>query len=147
MWDLDTNQRLKDWYDFRKKLGREPLPEACVKVAKLWGTAPFVNNYLDPGHPESWPDPWMLISENRYCDLTIALGMFYTLALTDLHTDLEIKVLYDEQKKESINIVVVNSEYMLNLHPSEIVNKSNHQLQYPVRYSYNAWDLHLANYY
>ena len=46
-----------------------------------------------------------------------------------------------------INIVVVNSEYMLNLHPSEIVNKSNHQLQYPVRYSYNAWDLHLANYY
>jgi hypothetical protein len=146
MWYIKTDQRLRDWYEFRQKISSLPLDKACLATAKLWGTAPFVNYYLDPAKPETWPDPWMLLDENYYCDISIALGMFYTLALSEHNAELDLNILFDPKKKEQINIVVVNSEYVLNYYPGEIVNTSTHQLQFQVRYSYNTSDLQIASY-
>jgi hypothetical protein len=146
MWYSKTNQRLRDWYEFRQDLGNKSLTEALTATAKLWGTAPFVNYSLDPGKPQTWPSPWELLDDNYYCDISLALGMFYTLALSDHSTDLKLDILYDPEKKEQINIVVVNSEYVLNYYPSEVVNKSTHQLHFQVRYSYNTSDLQIASY-
>jgi hypothetical protein len=88
----------------------------------------------------------MLLDENYYCDISIALGMFYTLALSEHNAELDLNILFDPKKKEQINIVVVNSEYVLNYYPGEIVNTSTHQLQFQVRYSYNTSDLQIASY-
>ena len=146
MWYTRTDQRLQDWYEFRQTISRLSLPEALEATAKLWGTAPFVNYNLDPARPETWPDPWQLLDDNYYCDISLALGMFYTLALSEHQTKLELQILFDPVKKEQINIVVVNSEYVLNYHPGQVVNTSTHQLQFQVRYSYNTSDLQIASY-
>ena len=56
-------------------------------VAKLWSHAPFVNPFLDPQKPMSWPDPWHLVIDGRLDDLAICLGMLYTIKLTQRFID------------------------------------------------------------
>lgn len=80
MFDTHGVDRLTEWKRFRDRLETSPNPLA--DLAEFWSRAPFVNSYLDENNPTKWPDPWHLVLDERLDDLAIALGMLYTLKLT-----------------------------------------------------------------
>lgn len=149
MWNLKPEERLREWKAFRRSLSTQSLDEACKNVAHLWSYAPYVNHYLDPDKQTSvapWPDPWTLIHENYYCDLAKALGMLYTLYLSDhLINDLELLVGYNHKTREPCNLVcLAQRKYILNLEFDTVVN--NIPEEFEVRYRYTPDDLDLDRY-
>ncbi len=148
-WNLRVNERLTQWKDLRLKINDLPLDKAMEFLSNWWSTAPFVNYYLAPDSPETWPDPWNLIAENYYCDLAKALGIMYSLYFTS-HKDIDVtlRIYRDVNTNTRYHAVYINDgEYIINHWPFEIVNttqleKENLQLLY----CYTCKDLELEKY-
>ena len=85
MFDLYGNERLTKWKQFRDSL--EISQHALSDVAEFWSHAPFVNPFLNPHEPTTWPDPWHLVLDSKLDDLAICLGMLYTIKLTQRFID------------------------------------------------------------
>lgn len=122
MFNLYGNDRLAEWKRFRDSIetSNDPLKE----VASLWGSAPFVNHYLDPNDPTKWPDPWHLVIDSRLDDLALALGMLYTIKLTRrfMETKCEIHTSIRPGDREPKYILLVDNQYVLNLDWSSVVD-------------------------
>ena len=126
MWTLTPSERLRSWHDFRKEINDLDLISAIQKTNHLWCYAPFVNHYLTTDQIAEWPGPWELLYENYYCDLAKALGMLYTLYLSDHKDalDMEIRIYINPDTKQIYNLVWINrGKYVLNLEYDEVVNK------------------------
>lgn len=151
MWNLKPNERLREWKQFRQTIGRQDIDTACKSVSHLWSYAPYVTYYLDPDKSNStspWPDPWTLLYENYYCDLAKALGMLYTLYLSDHRPeDIEILICTDSSDGQKYNLVrLAKGKYILNFTFDEIVNKAQLPKTLVVDHSYNVQDLNLDSY-
>jgi len=123
VFDLYGNERLFKWKQFRDSLeiSNDPMDD----VAKLWSHAPFVNPFLDPQQPTSWPDPWHLVIDGKLDDLAICLGMLYTIKLTQrfMNTICEIhKSMLSENLDSKFFLVADNS--LLNYEPRIAHNKT-----------------------
>jgi hypothetical protein len=114
VFNLNDEQKLASWKEFRSSL--ESSPSALSDVAQFWSRAPFVSNYLDPFNSKSWPDPWQLIIDSKFDDLGIALGMCYTLQLTERFKDaqFEIHMSMPESKKDRKFLLLVDGGTALN---------------------------------
>ena len=128
MWIIKPDERLRYWRQFRQKIGSESIEIAVKETADLWSYAPYVAHYLHPHDLAEWPDPWTLVHENYYCDLAKALGMLYTLYLSDHWNktidNLELRIY--RAASDTVNTVWVNDgKYILNLEFNTIVNKSS----------------------
>jgi hypothetical protein len=115
VFDLYDNERLTEWRKFRDSLEISQTP--FEDVAVLWAQAPFVSPYLKPNNPKTWPDPWHLILDDRYDELAIALGMLYTLKLTQrfMNSKFEIHTSMFPQDKEPRYLLVVDDSVVLNM--------------------------------
>jgi hypothetical protein len=122
VFNLYGNDRLVEWKRFRDSI--ETSDDPLKDVAALWGTAPFVNPYLNPNDPSKWPDPWHLVIDSRLDDLAIALGMLYTIKLTRrfMDTQCEIHTSMRPGDKEPKYILLVDNQFVLNLDWSSVVN-------------------------
>lgn len=146
MWKLKPDERLARWLAFRKKLDTVTFEHALDLVQDFWFDAPFTPYYLDPEKPETWPDPWTLISENYYCDLAKALGIAYTIYLSKHKPELEIRVYYDAETKYAYNLVLIDKgKYVINLLDDEIVN-INSLDKLTLKFKYSSKDLNLDSY-
>ena len=149
MFKLSTSGRLGHWKTFRSQLADLSLPEALEATNSLWQSCPFTPFYLDVERPETWPNPWELIQENYYCDLAKALGIVYTLHLSDHSAELdpEIRVYYDPVRQYHYHIAYfAQGKYVLNLIEDEVVNKQQIDQQMKLKYCYTAADLKLEQY-
>ncbi len=124
VFDHHDIDRIAAWKKFRD--GLEDSSNPLEQVAQLWGRAPFVNSYLDPKNPQSWPDPWRLILDLRLDDLAISLGIVYTLKLTRrfMETPIEIHMSMLPEEKNYRFPVIVNNESVLNWHYNSVSNIS-----------------------
>lgn len=148
IWYQRPEGRLDAWREFRSSLDDVDLPTALTQTTALWSFAPYVTYYLDPANITEWPDPWQLLSENYYCDVAKALGMLYTIALTKHRiNDLELRVLFDAQRREQVNILVVNDEHVINYNFNEIVNKDDISEHCIIKHCYSLQDLNIEQYY
>lgn len=126
MWQEHPSERLRYWQNFRKELDTKPLDQAVKDVEHLWSFAPFVNHYLTTDNIDIWPDPWELLYENYYCGLAKALGIVYTLYLTNHRPKLEIHIYNDASTKEQYNLVFVEQgKYVLNYLHDQVVNNKH----------------------
>lgn len=149
MFKLKTSERLSRWRDFRTSLSSMPLLDAIDSTQKFWHSCPFMPYYLEPDKPETWPDPWQLISENYYCDIAKCLGILYTLHLSEHkeHLNPEIRVYFDPKTRYNYHIAYfAQGKYIVNLIEDEIVNKEHINQQLKLKYCYNAVDLKLEQY-
>lgn len=127
LWhDISCRDRILKWREWRNSLVPLSLDECLKEVAITWAKAPLVNHYLTPDDINEWPDPWQLINDNIYCDLSIALGMFYSLALCDNpHISDNIRIEVYKTSDGWINLCSIDGGlYMLNWTPQSIVNIS-----------------------
>lgn len=113
MFDLYGNDRLVAWKNFRDSLETSESPFEDTTI--FWCHAPFVNQYLNLENPESWPDPWQLILDNKFDDLAITLAMLYTIKLTERFKNSTFEIRQVENSKKTFlvidNDVVLNFEY------------------------------------
>lgn len=138
MWNLNPDERIRHWRHFRQEISRKSLESAIKDTVNLWSYAPYVSHYLHPQDLTEWPDPWALVYDNYYCDIAKALGMLYTLYLSD-HYRQDIKSLvleiYDTPI-DTFNIVNINAgKYILNLEFNTIVNKSSITNEFRLQHS------------
>ena len=148
MWKLPSADRLEQWKRFRREINLLPFEQALEQTAKFWSRAPFTPFYLDHDKPDSWPDPWTLIAENYYCDLARALGILYTIHLSD-HSghDLRLRVLRRKGTLYQYNLVWIDDgKYVLNLEPEEVVNKKSIPDDLAHVIDYASTELKLDNY-
>ena len=147
MWYGKTQDRLEEWRLFRLELNQLPFEEALKKVSHLWSYAPFVRHHLAPEDGQNWPNPWTLLHENCYCDVAKALGMLYTIYLTNHRSNItEIEICLCKDEKEEYALVNVNNgQYILNYVFDEVVNKEQLK-ELESLYIYTAEDLNLAQY-
>jgi hypothetical protein len=111
------------WKDFRDSLAI--WPDDIQKVSKEWAKAPLSNIYLAYDHVEQWPDAWTLISDGIYCDISVALGMFYTLYYSSYENkdNMKIECYKLTDRHEIVNLVnLEDGKYMLNWNVGESVN-------------------------
>jgi len=151
MWILTPEERLREWKHFRERIGRLELQDACQETAHLWSYAPFVTRYLDSDRQHSvvsWPDPWVLLHENYYCDIAKSLGMLYTLYLsTHRPEDIELRICKDSFTQDYYNLVLVEQgKYVLNYEFNQVVNKEQLKSSLVTQYTYTAADLGLDQY-
>jgi hypothetical protein len=122
VFDLDQTSKLRTWKEFRQALETSITP--LEDVAVYWSRAPFVNPYLDPNNPSSWPDPWQLILDGKFDELAIALGICYTLTLTERFKSQRVEIHTSMSSGESRYIVVVNNSDVLTPFYREVTNMS-----------------------
>jgi hypothetical protein len=122
VFNLHGNERLAAWKQFRDSLESSENP--LLDVAEFWSQAPFVSPYLDPNNPAKWPDPWHLVLDLHLDDLAIALGMLYTIKLTQrfMDTSCEIHMSILPDKKEPSFLLVVDNKHVLNLEYKNVVD-------------------------
>ena len=149
MFKLSTSGRLAHWKNFRSQLSGMSMLQALEATQQLWQQCPFTPFYLNIEQPDTWPNPWELITENYYCDLAKTLGIVYTLHLSDHGKDLcsEIRVYNDPVCRYQYHIAYFDDgKYVLNLIEDEVVNKEHINQQLNLKYRFTAIDLKLEQY-
>ena len=116
MFDAYGIDRLAKWKEFRQQLEHSPTP--LEDVAGFWSRAPFVSDYLNPKTPQTWPDPWHLILDQKLDSLAIVLGMLYTIKLTQRFMDAvcEIHMSMSQKEKDHDYYLVIDNTYVLNFY-------------------------------
>lgn len=128
MFRLPAASRLEAWKKFRRSINDLSLEDSLQATVDLWSACPFTPYYLEPEDHANWPDPWTLIQENYYCDLAKALGMLYTLYLSDHknYIEFELRRYQDPESRLMYNLAYLNQgKYVLNLLDSEVVNNTS----------------------
>lgn len=144
MWNLPPESRLAEWKLFRTQLDQLSQDLALDKISHLWSYVPFVDRYLDHSNPRSWPDPWHLIWNNRYCDLARALGMLYTWELTEHshYFQSRLDVYIDHKEDCQVNCFCVgDNDFVLNLSYDTVLKKHCFTNQYELIHTYPANNL------
>lgn len=116
MFNKDTDDRLSEWSDFRKKL--DTVNNPLDLVAEFWYSAPKIthNHKIDPYNFKSWPTPWEIIVDNRYDDFSLALMIAYTLKFSERfkNDSIQVRTMVDKSRKKLYNLVFVNDNDVLN---------------------------------
>jgi hypothetical protein len=111
------------WAQFRHSL--ENSPDALADIASFWSETKLIpfNHSVDPYNPNSWPNPWAIIDEGRYDDLTLAIMLGYTIKLTEQFKNsyVEIRILVDSTRTRLYNLVYVDNTYVLNYDRDQVV--------------------------
>lgn len=122
MWAKTFDQRLSDWNALRQSAQSLPLESALMAINQWWYKSPWKPYYLHWDDQHQWPDPWLLLSDNVYCDVARSLGILYTISLLDRADMTPAEMVLTE---DGYNLVQVGKEkYILNWTPDSIVNTS-----------------------
>ena len=118
-----SEQRILAWREFRNSL--QSWPDDLHRVADAWRLAPTIGNYLTFDRTDNWPDAWQLMNDNMFCDVGLALGMFYTLYYSSYpHKDsLQLQGIRLQKSHKDINLVICEGGlYVLNYDIGKVVN-------------------------
>ena len=123
MWPNRYEDLLVSWYNLRKQNTNNDYEDCLLAVNNWWQLAPISLHYLHWDTVETWPDPWDLLADGIYCNLTKALGISYTLMIMNRPDINDISIV---ETSEGDNLVQVNQgKYILNWAPNEILNISS----------------------
>lgn len=117
------DQRLREWKNLRLIIRGQNLEKVCIEVDRWWQQVPLINHHLHPLDADNWPDPWTMLSENIYCPLTRAVGICYTLLLSDI-IDVHMVQAMDAQCEEHNLVIVGNAKYVLNYWPNTVLSNN-----------------------
>tara|TARA_B100001057_G_C22851687_1_gene951206 strand:+ start:2343 stop:2783 length:441 start_codon:yes stop_codon:yes gene_type:complete len=145
MFNLKPEDRIHFWRNFRANLSNMETKDALESVNNLWATCPTTNGYLDYADCTDWPDPWTLLDNNHYCEVAVALGIFYTIYLAEILDNNTLKIVIYKDKQNFVNSVHID-KYALNISYNEILNTSSVPLSLEELHVYMATDLKASKY-
>jgi len=115
--------RLQDWFQLRTSVTSLPIEQQCITIDEWWQHAPLITHHLHPYDMDAWPDPWVLLSENTYCEVARALGMCYTLLLIGI-INIELVLAKNNIGEDVVLVLVDNAKYILNYWPNTVISNS-----------------------
>lgn len=121
-------ERLLAWRDLRQSQLAEP--DFLLEVNDFWTFAPTIRYDIDWHEYPNWPDPWQLLVQNQLSELAKAVGIAYTILLSERDELIERTCLcrYTENALSELHLCTVDhGKYVLNYAPREIVNISLQQ--------------------
>lgn len=126
MFDLSYQEKVRAWRSFRLEVSWLDRDEILDRTAKLWATAPIAMPHLDFDLPDTWPQPWDLISYHSFDEVGKALGIYYTLYLTNRFDkrDLDVVLYNNKESSTTTPTVDVYNKYTLNWSHDKVVNTS-----------------------
>ena len=113
MFGKHYEARLLEWQAFRNET-LSNSSDVITDVIELYQKAPKVSIHTDPYSQQTWPGPWELILENKYCDFCKILGICYTFPVSGKFTDAQLAI-YEvvlEAESKAIAAVSVNNNVM-----------------------------------
>lgn len=146
MFDFGPEERISEWRQFRKRIQHLDRMDMMRETAELWAKAPLVTHYLEPDNCDNWPSPWTLIADNMYCDIGTALGIFYTLFLTERFDNRDLDVVIYKDSAGFRPAVIVCEKYALNINYRDVVNTTTLPKDINVYSRFTAEDLNAVNY-
>ena len=110
MFEKSFEDRFREWYNFRLSLETSETP--FEDVINCWNTAPIYSIATDPYNRDTWPTPWQMLKENRYCEFTKILAIYYTLQLTDRFSAsrYEIHIVLDKKESAMRHLLFVDNQ-------------------------------------
>lgn len=126
---LRTEDRLSHWKEFRKSLPSMNEIQQLTAVAEYWSKAPLVSIAYDISNALSWTTPWEMISINRWCRNSIAIGMENTLRLSGFSADrMSLRLIIDRDIQDVLLILVIDETWVLNYDWGRVIPypKTNH---------------------
>lgn len=138
MFDLNYQDRVRAWRNFRLEVSWLDRELILDRTAKLWATAPMAMPHLAFDLPETWPSPWDLISWDRWDEVGINLGIYYTLFFTNRFDkrDLDVVIYNNKESSTIMPTVDVYNKYTLNWSSGMVVNTSIVSDSVSWRYNY-----------
>lgn len=124
-WFLDKQGKLLAWREWRSQLASMDPESALREVAEWWKFVPLVNKTFDPWRPETWPNPWELVSNGSFCQNAQGLGIFYSLVLSGVDCQLILAIIEDQPRL----LVLLNDNKLLNYVDGEAVDIDSASLQ------------------
>lgn len=108
MFEKKYEDRLAIWSDFRRSL--ETSEDPLQDVIDFYNKAPLSRIAADPWTRSTWPDPWELLAENKYCPFVKILAICYTLQLTDCLSQAvyEIHITRDNENSATYYLLYVD---------------------------------------
>ena len=146
MFSGRSEQKILAWRDFRSEL--ITWPDDIERVASTWAKAPLSGNYLIYDDPKKWPDAWTLMGDGVFCNISIALGMFYTLYYSsyDKKDTMKLEHYHLPDQHQTLNLVSLeDGKYMLNYHLGRSVNITRTENLICPKYTLTAQDLPIKN--
>jgi hypothetical protein len=119
MWPEDYAGRLRSWMDLRERVRCLDLVECLKEINHWWFAAPWCNYSLHWDDVDSWPDPWQLLEDHRYCAIARGLGMLYTITMLE-RSDTMDAVLAEFGSTDLVSVSA--GKYILNWVPDSVVN-------------------------
>jgi hypothetical protein len=120
-FQYDYETRLQQWNQLRSSVHDLTTLDKCTQIDDFWQNVPLVNHHLHISDTKNWPDPWELLVENNYCYIARALGMCYTLYMTNVK-DFEMDIATDQMGNDVVLVLVDNAKYILNYWPDTVLN-------------------------
>jgi len=112
VWQLNPDDRLKEWRSFRNDLKTLTLQKQLEEVVSWWKFTPLGSNQLDIYDNTDWDDPWELLYKGNFDENSVALGMAYSLHLIGVDTEI---LLVQNRQEHTLNLIVLVDElYILN---------------------------------
>lgn len=115
------------WRDLRSHLTAEKSDlEHLNMVVDFWSKAPIVNPFLNWDDTKTWSDPWELISEMTFDISCLAIGMEYTLLLSEdqrwTPDRLRPSLVHLLDRSHQYMVLVVDGKHVLNHSYNRIVS-------------------------
>ena len=126
MWSESYANRLRSWNLLRDQCRDIPLDQALTSINSWWHAAPVTVRTIVWEHHPDWPDPWRLLTQDRLCDLARALGMLYTVMMTEHAQITDCRLAQTDHD----NLVLVNQgKYILNWEQGRLLNIQSQAVQ------------------
>lgn len=122
-WHNNYTDRLRSWADLRDRARDLPVESALTLINNWWFETPWRPYLLHWDDWRTWPDPWQLLEENQFCDLARALGILYTIHLSDIAATTAIAQCSDRHL-----VLVDDGLYVLNWGPDALVNIASQKI-------------------
>lgn len=122
-------ERLIEWTNLRKACtgANVDLLDVLNQVNDWWCLLPIDNQYLHFADKDTWPDPWELLNDGVFDNLSKALGIAYTLILINRYEITSIQVALNHDY--DVVVLVNNGEYILNWSPKTLLNTSSKEIK------------------
>ena len=126
IWSQHYEERLQQWTAVRSGFADLELDQALLQINDWWFRAPISARYLHWDDHGTWPTPWQLLNDDIYCEIARALGMLYTIAMTEDARIAQLEIVQTGQD----NLVLVNQgKYILNWAPGQLLNISSKKIE------------------
>ena len=146
---LHPQQLQRLWKDLRGSINSNmPTAQQLHTVVDFWRLAPISQPYLDYVDSSTWPDPWSLIDSKLIDPNVVALGMFYTLLLSEDQSwrsdRLKLAMIRNRTDCWERLICVVDQRWLLNYNYNRIVDGREETADLHCMHIYK-YDLHKRN--